>query len=116
MEEIDSLAEEPPPKNFITLDNLALFLQKNISERFSLNKNRYDSSISIILSSERKYEAFRVYTDKEVADNTKFLEKNGHKRCAKYLKYSLKQMGFTSFHNPYVSYINKRIKDSFSDT
>jgi hypothetical protein len=115
---INSVAEtaeteeaEPPS---CALSCLEFALKLMISRRFSISQNEYDRSVSIShrdKSPRVVHEMFRVYLDREVGDNSRYIGELGHPQCAAEVKDVLVLVGYSSFHNPFVDYIHKRFDE-----
>ena len=103
--------EETEPAS--NLEQIAGQLKAKLDNRFFVDTCRYDSSVSIDIRTRNTLVAislFHVYPDGEVATNRKFASRSGFSKEAAHAEDVLRELGYSSFHNPFLDYVNDRFK------
>ena len=117
--------EAEPPS--CALKCLESSLRAIFEPRFKVSANEHDNSVSIChrtIDSKGFYEMFRVYFYNhtkngkkwgfEVGDNSRYISRMQHPKCAIYVKAVLKEIGFSSFHNSLLDYSEKRFHEELA--
>jgi hypothetical protein len=107
--DISDSVDEPPSD----LKELSNFLKKRLDiQKYSVDVDNHFKCVNICRRgrSIEGFLLFTVYPDKEVADNTQGAISLKHEKCAENVKAILQNMGYSSFHNSYKDYVEKRRK------
>ena len=111
--------------NFVEIEEEPFHeLDKFVKDTIIHCRNEYDKSTSICIDLGENwiYEFFRVYDDKEVADNKSNIKHLDLKHqnfnifdVYQILRKRLEQSGFNSFHDNFRKYIQERFDAIYSD-